>query len=138
MSVESGEVNYFKMNCPLCGGSIEFPAHGLGEFIGCPHCQKQIQLKRIPWKEPPWLSTIFILFIGAIYCIAFGVLLSVAGLFGFCLFSGFLTGFFASKTVEVDSEDKRLWIGVIVCIGITATAWFWFHGGHPAMPAEPQ
>jgi len=40
MSVE----NYVKMDCPHCGGSIEFPAHGLGEIIDCPHCAEQIQL----------------------------------------------------------------------------------------------
>ena len=37
---------YFKANCPACDGSIEFPAHGLGERIDCPHCNRNIELKR--------------------------------------------------------------------------------------------
>src|SRR5436309_188963 len=33
---------YVKSNCRVCGGSIEFPAHGLGEWIDCPHCNASI------------------------------------------------------------------------------------------------
>ena len=36
---------YFKNHCPDCGGGIEFPAHGVGEDIACPHCQRLIVLK---------------------------------------------------------------------------------------------
>ena len=38
---------YIKSNCRLCGGSIEFPVHGLGEWIDCPHCNRQLQLRRM-------------------------------------------------------------------------------------------
>jgi hypothetical protein len=33
---------YVKSNCRLCGGSIEFPEHGLGARVRCPHCDEQM------------------------------------------------------------------------------------------------
>jgi|ERR1039457_727623 hypothetical protein len=36
---------FYKMSCPSCGGGIEFPAHGIGELIDCPHCQKPVCLE---------------------------------------------------------------------------------------------
>ena len=38
--------HYIKSQCPSCGEFIEFPEHGLGETIECPHCKEQIELKR--------------------------------------------------------------------------------------------
>ena len=38
------EAGYLSNNCPHCGGAIEFPVHGVGEWIECPHCQQRIQL----------------------------------------------------------------------------------------------
>jgi len=37
-------VVYFKNHCALCGGSIEFPAYGVGTRIRCPHCAREIEL----------------------------------------------------------------------------------------------
>lgn len=37
---------FIRSNCLECDGSIEFPAHGLGEWIDCPHCSTKIELKR--------------------------------------------------------------------------------------------
>ena len=39
------EAGYLSNDCPHCGGGIEFPEHGVGEWIDCPHCGKQVQLK---------------------------------------------------------------------------------------------
>lgn len=36
---------YFKMSCPNCGGHIEFPVHGIGLGIACPHCAAAITLQ---------------------------------------------------------------------------------------------
>jgi hypothetical protein len=38
------ELVYFKNYCPRCGGGIEFPAHGAGRSIPCPHCKTPIPL----------------------------------------------------------------------------------------------
>jgi hypothetical protein len=38
------DVSYIKMLCPLCDGSIDFPAHAFGEKANCPHCGRQIAL----------------------------------------------------------------------------------------------
>ncbi len=35
---------YIKTLCPFCDGSIEFPEHGVGEMIYCPHCGEKIEL----------------------------------------------------------------------------------------------
>jgi hypothetical protein len=35
----------FKDDCPNCSGRIEFPVHGLGEEVACPHCQQSIVLR---------------------------------------------------------------------------------------------
>ena len=43
---EDASDNHIKTFCALCGGSIEFPAHGLGERIDCPHCNRNIELQR--------------------------------------------------------------------------------------------
>lgn len=32
------ETAYLKCLCQQCGGAIEFPAHGVGSTIPCPHC----------------------------------------------------------------------------------------------------
>ncbi|HEY5505187.1 MAG TPA: hypothetical protein VIK28_08510, partial [Sedimentisphaerales bacterium] len=31
-------------DCPYCSGLIEFPEHGAGEMIDCPHCKRAIVL----------------------------------------------------------------------------------------------
>ena len=38
---------YVRSNCRFCGGSIEFPEHGLGEWVDCPHCNRRLQLRRM-------------------------------------------------------------------------------------------
>src|ERR1035441_634952 len=43
--------HYIKTLCPLCDGSIEFPAHAFGEMVNCPHCQVLIELGKP--SEPP-------------------------------------------------------------------------------------
>lgn len=35
---------YMKCDCEHCGGGIEFPEHGAGQEIPCPHCSEQIAL----------------------------------------------------------------------------------------------
>ncbi|MCS7337386.1 MAG: type II secretion system GspH family protein [Verrucomicrobiae bacterium] len=35
---------FYKMRCPDCGGKIEFPAHGVGQQVSCPHCAAVITL----------------------------------------------------------------------------------------------
>jgi hypothetical protein len=37
-------VSYIKTLCPLCDGSIEFPADALGQQTDCPHCHKTFVL----------------------------------------------------------------------------------------------
>jgi len=37
---------YLSCRCAWCSGKIEFPEHGLGQHIECPHCQKTTRLKR--------------------------------------------------------------------------------------------
>jgi hypothetical protein len=39
-------MKYLTNTCPHCGGGIEFPLNGVGEWIDCPHCQQRIQLKK--------------------------------------------------------------------------------------------
>lgn len=38
------ETEFLKMSCPFCSGGIEFPTHGEGSVIPCPHCGKDIVL----------------------------------------------------------------------------------------------
>lgn len=38
---------YLRSMCRYCCGPIEFPTHGVGEAIECPHCEKPIQLERM-------------------------------------------------------------------------------------------
>jgi hypothetical protein len=63
---------YIKTLCPFCDGSIEFPEHGVGEMIDCPHCQSQIVLRQIAPKEKPqrthWLKPSHVI---AIICVLF-------------------------------------------------------------------
>lgn len=54
---------FIKSNCRVCGGSIEFPTHGLGEWIDCPHCSSKIQLSQTGllirtfwWLRNRWLQ----------------------------------------------------------------------------------
>ena len=42
---------YTTSNCRFCGGSIEFPEHGLGEWVDCPHCGRQLQLRNMGTTE---------------------------------------------------------------------------------------
>jgi len=37
---------FLKVSCPYCGGHIEFPAHGLGQTVACPHCTAMITLQK--------------------------------------------------------------------------------------------
>lgn len=40
------ETPFLKCPCQHCGGSIEFPAHGVGLAIDCPHCATRTKLFR--------------------------------------------------------------------------------------------
>ena len=74
---------YIRSRCRVCGGSIEFPLHGLGEWIECPHCNVTIQLQKLGtiqqirswargcWSQRPgfnwkWAS---VLLVGAMICV---------------------------------------------------------------------
>lgn len=54
------ETPFLKCPCQHCGGSIEFPAHGVGLAIDCPHCGTRTKLFRpepvveeaVPAAEP--------------------------------------------------------------------------------------
>jgi uncharacterized paraquat-inducible protein A len=35
--------HYVKTLCPVCDGSIEFPAQAFGQMANCPHCQNLIE-----------------------------------------------------------------------------------------------
>jgi hypothetical protein len=37
---------YMTISCSHCGGYIEFPAHGIGQEIACPHCAALITLQK--------------------------------------------------------------------------------------------
>lgn len=39
-------INFLKMSCPACGGHIDFSKENLGREISCPHCQKNIILRK--------------------------------------------------------------------------------------------
>lgn len=40
----AGDPEYFKCACQKCGRHIEFPSHGAGVTIDCPHCGKKTVL----------------------------------------------------------------------------------------------
>jgi ribosomal protein S27E len=43
---------YLSISCPACGGGVEFPAHGIGTVIPCPHCGRRFALFS-PEDSPP-------------------------------------------------------------------------------------
>lgn len=43
---EPPPTKFLTIHCVFCSGGIEFPEHGLGTQIPCPHCQKTITLLR--------------------------------------------------------------------------------------------
>lgn len=55
---------FVKSACTNCGGSIEFPEHGLGETIDCPHCGEKIELA-LPKsnRRPAYLIFVWMAFI---------------------------------------------------------------------------
>ena len=73
---------FIRSRCRVCGGSIEFPVHGLGEWVECPHCNATTQLQKLGtiqrilfwarscWSQRPgfnwkWAS---VLLFGAMIC----------------------------------------------------------------------
>jgi hypothetical protein len=55
---------YLKINCPLCGGSIEFPSEGFGQEVECPHCNQKIRLRPPLPLRNPWLAFVLTFFTG--------------------------------------------------------------------------
>lgn len=47
------EKKYLKCPCRHCGGSIEFPAQGIGMAVNCPHCQSKTTLFAPPVSVEP-------------------------------------------------------------------------------------
>ncbi|GDY23457.1 hypothetical protein LBMAG56_48040 [Verrucomicrobiota bacterium] len=49
------EPRFLKCSCAYCGGHIEFPAHGVGMEINCPHCGQSTLLAApaLPSSVPP-------------------------------------------------------------------------------------
>ena len=47
------EAGYLSNDCPHCGGGVEFPEHGVEEWIECPHCRENIQLCQPPIADSP-------------------------------------------------------------------------------------
>jgi len=47
--------DYFKMECPSCGGSVEFPSDAVGRDAPCPHCSQNLILYS-PVVQPPIIS----------------------------------------------------------------------------------
>lgn len=47
------EPNHLKCPCQQCGGSIEFPADGLGQTTACPHCGSETALLVAAESETP-------------------------------------------------------------------------------------
>jgi hypothetical protein len=39
---------YLKCPCQKCGGVLEFPADGVGDWVDCPHCGAQTKLEAVP------------------------------------------------------------------------------------------
>lgn len=46
------EAGYLKCACQHCAGPIEFPVHGVGMQIDCPHCGQKTTLRRLPTAPP--------------------------------------------------------------------------------------
>ena len=40
----NSDLTYCRTQCPHCDGLIEFPSHGLGQRVDCPHCQQPLSL----------------------------------------------------------------------------------------------
>jgi len=54
------ESNHLKCPCEQCGGTIEFPADGVGQCVNCPHCNQQTILLAPPSEEAqvePFVTT---------------------------------------------------------------------------------
>ena len=54
------ESNHLRCPCEQCGGTIEFPADGVGQAVSCPHCDQQTILFIPPLEEvqdEPFVST---------------------------------------------------------------------------------
>jgi len=43
---------YLKINCPLCGGSIEFPAGIAGQTFSCPRCRQPLTILEAGQNQP--------------------------------------------------------------------------------------
>lgn len=50
---------FFTIHCSACRGGVEFPAHGIGHRITCPHCGVELQLTfpSTPEHDPAWYLT---------------------------------------------------------------------------------
>lgn len=46
-------MKHVKTRCVHCRGKIEFPAHGVGEWIECPHCSETTVLRKRNWFARP-------------------------------------------------------------------------------------
>src|SRR5262245_49168323 len=46
------ESTHLKCPCQHCGSSIEFPAHGVGLAVDCPHCSGKTVLSLPPASSP--------------------------------------------------------------------------------------
>jgi hypothetical protein len=51
------ETKYLKCPCQKCGASIEFPAHGIGSAVPCPHCGDKTTLFAPPAVAGPPAAT---------------------------------------------------------------------------------
>src|SRR5436190_6734142 len=48
--------NFLKCFCSACRGPIEFPTHGLGQEVACPHCGKSVMLSAsTPRRKHRWM-----------------------------------------------------------------------------------
>src|ERR1043165_3293354 len=58
--VSVGRMSFLKAACQHCCNGIEFPEHGAGSEIDCPHCGKQTLLLPLPKEaeavEPEWMK----------------------------------------------------------------------------------
>src|SRR4051812_12958678 len=46
-------MEYLSCDCEHCKNGIEFPAHGIGRRISCPHCGAPVTLKKGNAPAPP-------------------------------------------------------------------------------------